>query len=106
MPRSAVLFLAFTLHIPSICGSIKTLSDTNTEVLANSAHSDSQRIHASERVSQSLPSVDFVAPLTLMVLAYNVAIAWRESVHAVVQTFQILLVNLQVWMEWQGNVLI
>jgi hypothetical protein len=41
-----------------------------------------------------------------MIAGYDIAIAGRQLIHAVFQTFQLLLMNLRVWMDWQSHVLL
>src|SRR5439155_6964311 len=85
---------------------INTGRHTNTQVLADSAHSDPQRIYSSESISQSSPGLDLFVSLPLMIAGYDIAIAGHQLIHAVFQTFQLLLMNLRIWIDWQSHVLL
>src|SRR6266566_8752631 len=74
--------------------------------LTNSAHSNPKRIHSSDAVSQESPGLDLVASLTLVIPGYHIAVSWRELLNAAFQTFQLLLMKLRIWIDWQSHVLL
>jgi len=98
--------MAFVPHMVLIRPLINTGSNTDTQVLANPAHSDPQRIYSSESISQPSPVLDLVMSLILMIADYDIAIAWRQLIHAAFQTFQLLLMKLRIWIDWQSHVLL
>src|SRR5262249_8758639 len=85
---------------------IHTGSDTDTQILANSAHLDSQRVESPQSIGQVFPSLDLVMPLTLVILADDFAIGRRQFAYAALQAFQFLLTERRFWMRWQRHVLL